>query len=145
MGALGQFPPGPSLERVSVAAAAGCCALRVPGCGDVTHNLNHKRDTIYLTDRFNSAIIYDNFIEGTTGDSSSIGATLATDFYTLAMALRSRVHASSQASRGAKAESRRKPSPPGPKPAPGMVTTCAVSSSSENMSHELLPSRSTKT
>ena len=110
MGALGQFPPGPSLERVSVAAAAGCCALRVPGCGDVTHNLNHKRDTIYLTDRFNSAIIYDNFIEG-TGDSS-VAATLAADFYSLAMALRSRVHASSQASRGAKAESRRKPSPP---------------------------------
>jgi len=62
-----------------------------------------------------------------------------------AMAMRRRLQASSQASRGAKAERRRNPSPPGPKPAPGMVTTCASSRILENMSHDDLPLRSTKT
>ena len=62
-----------------------------------------------------------------------------------AIAVRSRVHASMHASRGANAERRRKPSPPGPKPAPGIVTTCASSKIFENISHEDLPLRSTKT
>ena len=53
-----------------------------------------------------------------------------------AIALRSRVHASMHASRGANAERRRKPSPPGPKPAPGIVTTCASSKIFENISEQ---------
>ena len=50
---------------------------RVGRCGCDTQLESQEGHTIYITDRFNSAIIYDNFIEGTTGDSSSIGATLA--------------------------------------------------------------------
>ena len=56
-----------------------------------------------------------------------------------------RFEASIQLSRLAKAERRKKPSPPGPKPAPGIVTTQASSRILENISQELSPLRSTKT
>ena len=57
-----------------------------------------------------------------------------------------REQASITVSLGAKALRRRYPSPPGPNPAPGIVTTCAFSKISEKVSQLLLPSGSfTKT
>merc|ERR1712176_1260776 len=53
-----------------------------------------------------------------------------------------RSHASITVSLGANALSRRYPSPPGPKPAPGIVTTCAFSKISEKVSQLLFPSGS---
>lgn len=51
--------------------------------------------------------------------------------------------ASSTFSALAKADKRKNPSPPGPKPAPGVVTICAFSKISLNMSQEDFPLRST--
>ena len=66
-------------------------------------------------------------------------------YWLLAMTFCKRSQASSTFSLEAKALRRKKPSPPGPKPAPGVVTIWAFSRISLNMSQLFLPPRSTYT